>query len=156
MKISLKFANDLKKIRRRIAATFGLGFALVLGVGMLSKANAAPSILDGIYSFDIIQQGKTVGSVYAFPACGRADLKDYVWVYFKTFRATINGVVQPVTLKPMSPERTLPSSAGELIRSLNPADLSRVERSRVGVVPTEDVGGDSGGIIDIGDCPGGP
>jgi hypothetical protein len=56
----------------------------------------------------------------------------------------------------MSSRRTLPSSPEALINSLNPDVLNRVERARAGLVPTEDVGGDSGGIIDTGDCPGGP
>jgi len=126
-----------------------LGFS---GLGAQSMTLAAPNIFDGVYGFDLIQSGKTVGAVYAFPGCN-PQLKEYVWVYFKSFRARQNGRQASVTLQPMRSSRALPSSPEALINSLNPDTLNRVERARAGLVPTEDVGGDSGGIIDMGDCP---
>ena len=112
---------------------------------------AAPLILDGIYGFDMIQSGKTVGAVYSFPGCSNRN-KDYVWVYYKSYRPLENGRLTSVTLQPMKMGRQLPPNADELIRQLNPKVVGRVERTNAGVVPTEDVGGDSGGITNIADC----
>jgi|GEM_PF-1905218 len=142
------------KIKARVVQ-FLFVSSVLLGAGFSSKGFAAPFILDGIRGYDLVQGDKTVGAVYAFPICND-QLKDYVWVYYKSFRASVHGVQQAVTLKPMTLGRRIPSTSAELIRSLNPRNISRVEQSRAGVVPTEDVGGDSGGIFDTGTCPGGP
>lgn len=126
-------------------------FVLFTAMLITNKSQAAPFILDGIYGYDIIQSGKTVGAVYAFPGCSNRN-KDYVWVYYKSYRVSDNGKLNNLTLQPMKMGKKFPPNAEELIRQLNPNVIQRVERTSAGAVPTEDVGGDSGGITNILDC----